>query len=142
MSVTGVEASIADNLLWRLSQLVSDPVMPVANPNIEYDTQSGVPYLKAEVMFNTSVGMIPYDSDVTVDGLFQVSVFWPANEGTIKPMQVASLVVALFTRGTRIVRNNLDMTFEQQPRVATAIQEPDWVQVPVIIRWRVTSPAH
>lgn len=137
MAVVGVEAQIADALLWYVSQLTTNPAVAVANPGVLFTPSLGVPYLGVSIMPNIDeLTGLSFRSTVNHQGLMQVSVFWPAGQGLVKPMQVASQVAAYFAPGTRISRNGLVVQVNEQPRVAPSLQESDWLQVPVIIRTR------
>lgn len=140
MSVTGTEAAIYEALVWFVSQIVIDPVLKRSEPNVAFTPVVKTPYLSVSVMPNTAeLDGLPFDSDVTHMGLLQVSVFWPANTGLVKPMQVASQIVAAFPPGLWIERNGITVRFDQQPRVAGSIQESDWVSIPVTMRWRACA---
>lgn len=137
MAVTGAEAKITDALLWYIGQQTFAPTLPIAYPNVPFSPGLGKAYLAAQVMPNMAdLTGLAFDSDTNYRGLFQVSVFWPAREGIIKPMQVAAQVAAALKVGTYIERNGVSVRIEEQPTVAPPIQESDWAQIPTTARWR------
>lgn len=139
--VSGAEAQIAEALLWYVAQTAANLGLPVSMPNVAYLEQNATPYLAATVMPNMADAVgIEFGSDINHQGLLQVSIFWPAGAGEIKPMQVASQIVAAFRRGAVISRNGLRVMFEQQPQVASPLSQADWFQVPVTARWRALAP--
>lgn len=141
MAVVGAEAIIADALLYWASQLTTAPTTLVANPNVPFAPQIGVPYLAVTIMPNMADATgIEFGSDIDHEGMAQVSVFWPVGQGEVQPKQVAAQIVAHFARGTVIYRNGLGIRIEEQPTVRPMLSEADWAQIPVSIRWRCLAP--
>lgn len=137
MAVVGVDAAIVDSLLWYIGQMTTTPALAVAYPGIGFSPSLGVPYLDVNVMPNTAdAPALPFNGYVDRQGLLQISTFWPARQGLLKPMQIASQVATYFGGGARISRNGIVVQFNDQARVASSLQESDWLQVPVIIPWR------
>lgn len=135
------ESDILEALLTKVGTLVLTPTLPVSYPGVRYDPVVGTPYLRVTYLPNDSTPTgIAYDSDVSHRGLMQLSVFWPVSQGLVKPTKVASQVVDAFPRGTRLIRGSVVVQVEEQPQVAPAIQEPNWLQVPTVVRWRSVTP--
>ncbi|ACL58451.1 DUF4128 domain-containing protein [Methylobacterium nodulans] len=142
MAVTGVEARIYDALVWYVSQQTFDPALRVAMPGVAFTPEQGKPFLAVDYFPNTSrLDGLPFDSDVTHLGLFQLSVVWPAGQGFVKPLQVAAQVRQAFAAGTRLWRNDLTVCIDETPEVAGPIDDAPWVRFPVTVRWRVGVPA-
>lgn len=141
MAITGPDARIADALLWHLSQIDLTPARPLAWPGKSFSPVVGTPYLFATYMPNatTSTGLA-FNAPRDFRGLFQVSVFWPAGRGIVYPLELAGSVAAHFKMGTRIMRSGLKVELNQPPEVAPPIEQPDWLQVPVTVRWRCVAP--
>lgn len=155
MAASGVEAQIYSALMDAVVALAQSLGIALAAPNVAFtppiasaDGQGvkkgdRLPYLVASYMPNTA-DMFGYESDSDVDyqGMLQVSVFWPARAGIVKPLQVAAQVVAAFKPGTKInAASGLRIRIDQQPTVAPALTESDLAQIPVTVRWRVFVPA-
>lgn len=154
MAVTGIEARLYDALAAFVSEQAFSPALPVAYPNAGFAAPvatangSGVkkgdplPYLAMSFIPNTAdVFGVEWDSDVDHQGLMQLSVFWPARQGLVKPLQIASQVAAAFAPGTKIDRNGLRIRIDRKPTVGGAVSESDLVQVPVTVSWRAFVPA-
>lgn len=154
MAASGVEAQIYSALMDAVVALAQSLKVALASPNVAFTPPIAVadgqgfkkgdrlPYLVASYMPNTAdVFGYEYDSDVDYQGMLQVSVFWPARAGIVKPLQVAAQIVAAFKPGTKIDASGLRIRIDQQPTVAPALTESDLVQIPVTVRWRVFVPA-
>ena len=142
MAVSGTEAMIADSLIWQAGQVAASLGLQIAFPNVPLSQPVGTPYLALTVMPNTAVlQTMEFGGDVDHQGLLQISVFWPSGQGMVKPMSTAAAIVKAFAPGTRIDRNLVSVRVNEQPRIAPALQESDWCQVPVTVRWRAFYPA-
>lgn len=145
MAVTGAEAQIVDALLNYVATVVGPGIgLSVSFPNVPFKRTSEA-YLAVSVMPNTATETgIAFGSDIDHEGLLQISVFWPTGSrtgpGLVQPMMLAAQVVAAFARGTVISRNGIQVRIEQQPQVAPALTESDWVQIPTTCRWRAIAP--
>lgn len=141
MAATLPEALIADALLWHLSQIALSPPRPIAWPGVRFTPAVGTPYLFAAHLPNmTTPTGLAFDAAREFRGLFQVSVFWPAGQGIVEPMELAGEVAAHFASGTRVERGGLVVEVNRPPEIAPPIEQPDWIQVPLTIRWRCVAP--
>lgn len=119
----------------------------VAFPGVSYTPKTDASgkrkaYLAVTYMPNgAALDGLPFDSDATHQGLLQISVFWPAGAGLVKPLQVAAQIVSAFPPGLWIERNGVAIHIDQKPEVTPSLQESDLVQIPVTIRWRAGVPA-
>lgn len=135
------EAVIADALLWHLSQIPLSPSRPIAWPGVRYSPVVGTPYLFATHLPNmTTATGLAFDAGREFRGLFQVSVFWPAGQGVVAPMELVGAVATHFSNGTRIGRAGLVVEVNRPPEAAPPIEQPDWLQIPITIRWRCVAP--
>lgn len=142
MAVAGIEAGIADALLWQAGQVAAQVGLQIAYPSVSFTPANGTPYLTATFRPNIANALaIGFSGDTDRQGLLQMSVFWPAGAGEIAAQQIASQIAAAFKYGTDIVRNGVRVRILQTPRVAPSLQETDWLQVPVMIAWRCLTPA-
>lgn len=146
MPVIGAEAKIYDALMAATVEAgVSAGFAAktgIALPNVSFTppkTADGkrAPYLSVTYMPNgAELDGLPFDSDQTHIGLLQISVFWPSNDGIVKPLQVAAHIVDAFSAGRVIERNGIVVRIDRLPTVAGPLQESDLVQIPVTVRWR------
>jgi hypothetical protein len=114
------------------AHLRSADIGPVAWPGIRFDPTGA--YLGVSVFFLPATAATVTSHDRR-DGIMQVSVFWPAGDGLIRPMEWAQAVVARFPRHTTLSRNGRDVRIVRPPYMAAPLQEADWLQIPVTIPW-------
>lgn len=133
MTATGVESQIAEALLARLAALTLSPVLQVAYPNKAFPTPPAVDkpdtYLQASLLRASTrgIGINAWDERA---GILQVDVLYKAQDGEIKPLQIADSVAAWFGRGT------LPNIYET-PSVGSAMPNGDgYLKIPVSVRYR------
>ena len=72
-------------------------------------------------------------------GLLQLDVYWPKNQGVIEAYELAGALVRHFPRGPNVIKGTTTVWVlgrnPQAPYVASPIQEPDWLHLPVVIPW-------
>lgn len=136
----GIETKIMEGLCQRLSTLVFSPTLPVAYPNNPHSPVDGQPFLRATWLpgepFQSSLGDAGYNRYV---GLFQIDVFWPADQGLVRPAEVAAATAAHFKRGTVIDREGLEIRVIQPPYVGRTQEEPSWIMIPVRVSYQVDA---
>lgn len=146
MAATGTETKIYDALVTFAGDVAValgfDRASGVSYPNVGFTPPKSTsgkrkPYLALTYMPNgADLDGLPFDSDETHIGLLQVSVFWPAGEGIVKPGEVAAKIAKAFAPGTQITAPGIVVYIDRKPTVAGPLQESDLVQIPVTIRWR------
>jgi predicted secreted protein len=132
MTAVGVESQITEALLQRLGALTLSPALQVAYPNVPFpaagatkpDTYLEANQLRADVQ---GIGISAWDEHA---GIFQVDVVYKAQDGAIKPTQIADAVVAWFPR-------NLRLDINETPSIAAPIPDAPYSRTPVSIRYRV-----
>ncbi len=138
----GTEAAIYEALVNYLDTMAANLSLPIAMPGASFTPIISKPYLLASIVPNTAALFgLEFDSDVDFQGLAQVSIYWPSGQGLVKPLHVASRVVAALAPGTRINRNGIQVRIDEQPSVSPSQVETDWTQIPVIARWRAFVPS-
>lgn len=136
MSAVGIEAQIAEALLTRLAALTLSPALQVAWPNKVFGPDKPDTYLKASLLRapTQGIGIAAWDEHT---GLLQVDVVYKAQDGEIKPLQIADAVAAWFGRGTRLVNGSVAVTVYEKPSIASSVREDDaYLKFPVSIRYR------
>jgi hypothetical protein len=152
--LANLESQTYANLAASVSAMAAYLGLPVAEVNVDFtpprDAKSNrLPYLSVSYQPNgaqrDSLGFAEpdeLDDDATMEGLLQVSVYWPARVGLVKPSLVAGQVASWFRPGTRLDGGGFSVYVDRRPDVTSAMQESDVVQIPVTVRWRATrTPA-
>lgn len=135
---TSTEAMILAALLDHLKTLVFSPVLPVAEPGIAFPAIGNTKpdnYLAVYFLPNQTRQVTLGSDPQQKRGLLQVSVFWKAGAGLIKPLDVAGAVVAHFANQRLTTGNGTVITVYADPWAASPIQEDDRVQIPVTVPW-------
>jgi hypothetical protein len=136
---TGIETRILEALNAQLAALVLSPVVPIAWQNKSF-TPSGA-YLRPWLLpVRTDALTVSVLGSNDYAGLYQVDVFWPSGSGLTDPMERASAIAAHFKRGTRISREGITVRIDDPPWPGPALQEPNWIQVPVSVPYRAFVP--
>jgi len=100
-------------------------------------TQS-VPFLAPQTagLINSPTGP-GKDSIVQIDGTYQISVWFPIGQGMQPVRQKSDEIVALFRRGTLLTTSDNKAVITEVPYQVMAIQEGNWIHVPVMVPWFV-----
>ena len=136
MSAVGTEAKIAEALLTRLANLTLSPPLQVAWPNKTFGPDKPDTYLQASLLRGNvqTVGISAWDEHA---GILQVDVLYKAQDGEIKPLDIADAVVSWFGRGTRLVNGGIQVDVYEKPSIASAFPNGDgYLKIPVSIRYR------
>lgn len=140
MSISEIEAGIADALFYHLNGLTLSPALPVAWPGVEFTPPSAGNFLRAMLIEATpdvaTLGDSGYNRH---SGILIVFVHAVTGIGEIVAKQIASQVAAHFKRGTDISRNGQVVRIVQPPGVGGSIIDGDRLIVPVRIRWFADS---
>ena len=144
MAATSVRGKIYEGFASRTVEMATALGLTVGLPNVKFDppSRSGkrTPYLIMRVQPNgSSRDGLAFDSDLTHIGLLQISVYWPAGEGLLKPTDMAERVAGWWDAGTDMEYLGVKFTFDYTPTIAAALQESDLLQVPVTVRWRASE---
>lgn len=139
---TATDAIILAALLDHLAALTFTPPLPVAQPGITFppageskpDNYLAVSFLPAQPR-QVTLGDDPQQKR----GLLQISVYWKAGGGLIKPLDAAGLVIDHFNNMT-LFASGVKITISGEPWAAGPIQEDDRVQIPVIVPYTAFEP--
>ena len=140
--MTDVVSSIIDLLCTHLEDLQLSPAVSLAMPNVPFAPVTGETYMRASVMFaDTNQPALSHDSHRRFQGIFQVSVFAPLDEGPVKAAVIADLVADQFARGTRLTDNDLIVEIgPAPPTINTPIKEEERWHQPCSIPWFALVP--
>jgi hypothetical protein len=139
---TGTDALILAALLDHLAALALSPPLPVAQPGIAFlPSGESKPdnYLAATFLPNRTRQVTLGDDPQQKRGLLQVSVYWKAGAGLIKPLDVSGLVIDHFNNKT-LFASGVKITISGEPWASGPIQEDDRVQIPVTIPYTAFEP--
>jgi predicted secreted protein len=139
MTAVGVESQITEALLQRLGTLTLSPALQVAYPNVPFpasgatkpDTYLEAHQLRADVQ---AVGISAWNEHA---GILQVDVVYKAQDGAIKPTQIADAVAAHFPRNLHLANGNVRVDINEKPSIAAPISDAPYTRTPVSIRYRV-----
>lgn len=110
----------------------------VAYENVMFTSTVGTPYARMTLM--PQLGRpFSVSSDVKRhDGLFQVDIFYPANAGTALAEAAADAVRDALSAAKRLAAGSDILAIDYVERAA-ALQQPDWIQIPVTAKWHCFS---
>jgi hypothetical protein len=146
MSITGRPALIFDALLTRALLMESaGPILPVsapepATPFVPPVSPAGeaLPYLEVTPFLNDDLWQGLASGRIS-QGLMQVTVVWPKNQGSIRPAQAAGAVEAFFAFNTAMTSGSVTVRVSRNPWSASPITGEIDVRIPVTIPWTATG---
>jgi hypothetical protein len=136
MTAVGVESQITEALLTRLGTLTFSPTLPVAYPNVTFTPPTSGPYLHAHAPLRAAtqaVGISAWDEHA---GIFQVDVVYRAQDGVVKPTQIADAVAAHFPRNLHLANGSVRVDINEPPSIAGPVTDGTNLKTPVSIRYR------
>ena len=127
--------SIRQALEVQLATL--SPSMPIVHENEAYTPTLGTAFLDtyilpAETENPTVAGAIGQELALE-QGIFQVVVVVPVNEGPGNAATKAEAIRALFRRGLSLTVGSVQVKIGSTPSVASALVDSDWYRVPVSV---------
>ena len=134
--MSAAEKDINTALSVRLAELQTAGVPPVAWENAEYTPVEGTLYLRESFLPNIkdAVGVAHTSAD-DYEGLYQVSVMAGRGDRRFAAQEQARLISLHFPRGAEYTYNGVTVKITGT-RLASAITEDGWYQIPVTISWR------
>jgi hypothetical protein len=127
-------------LMAKVSTLaVGSPALPIAYPEQQpaFDPATDAPdgkYIEVSDFPNRPrwEGLA---SGQLKQGLLQITVIWPKNDGLVRPKAAADEVMAHFAKGTVLVSGTAKVKISAEPWQAAPLSEDSEVRVPVTIPW-------
>ena len=134
--MSAAEKDINTALSVRLAELQTAGVPPIAWENAEYTPVEGTLYLRESFLPNIkdAVGVAHTSAD-DYEGLYQVSVMDGRGDRRFDAQEQARLISLHFPRGAEYTYNGVTVKITGT-RLASAITEDGWFQIPVTISWR------
>lgn len=117
-----------------ISVLGFPPSTQRAYDNYTFAATPGTPWARLVFMPQPGRPFALRGSDA-LGGLFQVSMFYPANLGTATAEAMADTVAAAFPTEAPLTFGAARVQILSAGR-GPGIPEPDWYQVPVSVRWQ------
>ncbi|MEH6697202.1 MAG: phage tail terminator-like protein [Brevundimonas sp.] len=132
------DADIIRALFLRCQTLsVGSPALPITfpEPGAAYAPPEDGKYLRVDVFLNRPAweGLT---SGAMHQGLLQITVNWPRQDGVLAPVRIADQIKAHFPKALALVENGTKVTISGKPYPSSPITEPDRVTVPVTIPWQ------
>jgi hypothetical protein len=132
-------AKIYKVLCDKLLALTLSPTMQIAFQNVPFTPPTGG-YLRASHFPNTTNQITLGDTGINRhEGIFQIDVFTPENEGIIKAMEIAGTIEQHFKRGTYINNDGVLVRIMQPPEITTSLKSSPYLQTPISIRWQADT---
>jgi hypothetical protein len=136
-------ADVAAALLARCASLThGSPVMPVALPDKAFTPPKKAngdarPYFRVDLFRNAPFweGLASGRVD---QGLLQITVVWPKQQGIVKSSAAAAAVAAHFPKGLRLVGQTSVVRVTGEPWAATPVLNDKTTDTPVTIPWRAS----
>lgn len=121
-------------LIRRLNAL--SPALPTAHENAAFAAVTGQPYQRIFLLVNK-----PVDHTLNLDvleqrGIFQVSLYYPPNEGRIPAQQRAQAIADHFKPLQILTEGSVQVRLLSTAHIAGGMPSDDRWHVPVSIPWR------
>jgi hypothetical protein len=108
----------------------------VAWENTVYNPVEGVAYLATRMSARVqTVRGTGANGTVEWSGTYQISVFGPIGEGMWNVATMADGLRLFFRRGTTLLTVDGLSVLLDTPTVPPAIEQPNWVMLPVLVNW-------
>ena len=135
-----VEASIHAALEAHLRAFAEPRQIRVARQGFAFAPPRDAAYLRVSFLPNaTTSPWTAFDDPSQFQGIFQITVVAPANQGVLPFIALASDVADHFGRGVRVPSSAPILTIEERPSIAAPIQDASSMQIPVSVRYRLSS---
>lgn len=128
-------ANIRSALETQLNTIT--PALATAWENVPFLPVAGTPYQSAYVLMATPVNAeLGYGAPFTEQGIFQINLFYPLDQGAAAAMAQAELIRSAFPFAKSLVANGTIVTIIATPEVSPARAEDDRYLVPVKVRFQ------
>ncbi len=103
--------------------------------NVPYTPVVGTPYQAAYCLFAEPENPTMGDDYHRIQGIFQVSLFYPLSVGTASAEARADLIQSTFKRGTSMTSGSVTVIIEKTPEISPGRVDGDRWHIPVKIRF-------
>jgi hypothetical protein len=129
MSISSVRIALES----KLSAMT--PTISYAWENVPFTPVTGVPYAAAYLLPATPANPTMGDGYYREQGIFQVTLMYPLQEGPKTAADRAELIRAAFKRGTTLTSGTVSVIIERTPEIGQGRVDGDRWALPVKIRW-------
>ena len=131
-------ASIQVALDTKLQTLAGFDPAQCAWIGVPFTPKVGTPYIapKVSAISRTRIGSGQFGT-VYIKGNYQISLFYPINNGTAALRAQQDAVIALFSQGTTLTTSDGWLVRCDAPTPMPDYQDGEWVQAPIIVPWFV-----
>jgi len=128
MSIVSVRAALQ-------SKLDGMTALATVWENVDYTPVNGTPYQAAYVMPATPDNPTLGDDYYQEQGIFQISLFYPLQNGTAAAEARAQLIRTTFKRGTSMTSGSVTVRVDKTPEIGAGRVDGDRWHIPVRVRW-------
>lgn len=143
--MTAINSIVATTLLTYVEGKVYgegfDPAnptngLPYAMPNIAFDPSQVSKYISVNLQFNAD-GVHAKGGDMhQKQGLLQLTVYWPKDDGIIRPGVIADEIESDWPEGRKLYASNVKIIIGATHQIGP-LEDETRNSIPVIIPWQV-----
>ena len=112
------------------------PALSTAWENVPFTPVAGTPYQRVYLMTATPANPTMGDGYYREQGIFQVSLFYPLQTGTLTAATRANLIQTTFKRGTSMTAGGITVIVGNTPEISQGrVDGDDRFHIPVKIQW-------
>lgn len=109
--------------------------IPVAWENVDYTPIAGTPYQAAYVIPAEPENPTMGDDYYREQGIFQISLFYPIQNGTLTCETRAELIRTTFKRGESMTSGSVTVRINKTPEISQGRVDGDRWMIPIKIRY-------
>lgn len=111
------------------------PALSTAWENVPFTPVPGTAYQRAFLLPATPSNPTMGDGFYREQGIFQITLMYPLQAGTLTAATRAELIRTAFKRGTSMVSGGVTVRIETTPEISQGRVDGDRWSVPVKVRW-------
>lgn len=130
-----IETSIIQALSDATDSIAATLGLPVAHPNVTYNTEGVPAYLEVVHLPNTN-GNIAWQTPIEHRGIWQVNYVSTLQRGAIAASVVTAQIALAFAKGTRLAAGAGVVQIDEKPSCLSVIEDGHKGTFPVSIPYR------
>lgn len=115
------------------------PTTQVSYEGMRFDSTNKVTWSRFKLFPAVGDAFSVSASTIHHAGVFQVDLYGDPLHGTGALETLADAVKAVFRPGTRLASGGETIIIDSAMRASAIVADPDWLHIPVSIRWRAYS---